>query len=146
MEALRKADETFGVTWAWENDSTMFTTTPDEWAQHPIEKGEGSTASFVSSMKWSSEKEDTTSGGNTISSVLNFRESAETDQDAEDRLTLLSMKYASAAHGLSREENARLQILNHSMDIENPRYTKKDWEVLEEAQELIKQLARLKGG
>jgi hypothetical protein len=56
------------------------------------------------------------------------------------------MKYASTLRDLSREEEARLKILNYTMDIDNPRYTKRDWEALDEVQELVDKLTRLRGG
>lgn len=62
------------------------------------------------------------------------------DEVAEDRLTLLSKKYANSQHVLSREDDARLRILDEELVIETPRYTEEDWAVLAEARELIQEL------
>lgn len=147
MEALRERNETWDVEWSWENDATGYATVQNHQPIIPIENVDHSTASFINFMVWANEREDTGGGGvDTTQAPINFHESLEADEDAEDRLSLLSMKYALTLRGLSREEEARLKILNYTMDIDNPRYTKRDWEALDEAQELVEKLTRLQRG
>jgi hypothetical protein len=142
VEALRNLDETWDVDWSWDNDTTGYATAPRQQPISSIEKADRSTAFINDFMAWDNEQEDTRGGSvdATHQVLINFHESLEVDDDAEDRLTLLSMKYASALRGLSREAEARLKILNYTMDIDNPRYTKRDWETLDEAQELVDKL------
>ena len=66
-------------------------------------------------------------------------------QEANNRLTLLAKKYALERVNLDKEDNARLEMLNHTMDLKYPRYTAKDFEMLDEAEELLKEIEKIRG-
>lgn len=75
---------------------------------------------------------------------VEFPESPElADRDNEDRLALLSVKYANNTIELSREDRARLEILNEIADKKNPRYDLEDLKVLKKAMSLVEQLEQL---
>ena len=46
---------------------------------------------------------------------------------------------------LSKEDNARLEMINQKMDRRYPRYSTKDWELLDEAKTLINELSDMSG-
>ncbi len=62
------------------------------------------------------------------------------DEDTADRILLLAKKYATESVSLDREDGARLEILNQSVDIENPRYSKEDWQALSDAEVFLAEL------
>lgn len=64
-------------------------------------------------------------------------------KESSDRLILLAKKYASETANLSKEENARLEIINQRMDLRIPRYSAKDWKLLDEAKTLIDELSSI---
>ena len=74
-------------------------------------------------------------------------ESIDIDIDIEacDRVTLLAKKYASESVRLDKEDNARLEMLNYTMDLKYPRYTAQDFKTLDEAEELLKEIKKLRG-
>ena len=59
-----------------------------------------------------------------------------------NRTVLICKKYE---HGLSEEESRELQMLNHLADCDNSRYSTKEWELLKEAEDLVKELAIIRG-
>ncbi len=64
-------------------------------------------------------------------------------KESSDRLILLAKKYASETANLSKEENARLEMINQRMDLRFPRYSAKDWKLLDEAKTLIGELSSI---
>ena len=66
-------------------------------------------------------------------------------KESSDRLILLAKKYASETANLSKEENARLEMINQRMDLKIPRYSAKDWKLLDEAKTLIGELSSISG-
>ncbi len=66
-------------------------------------------------------------------------------KESSDRLILLAKKYASETANLSKEENARLEMINQRMDLRIPRYSAKDWKLLDEAKTLIGELSSISG-
>ena len=87
--------------------------------------------------------EDNASGSSAIQnrSELNYDETIE--QESFDRLVLLAKKYASEKVKLTNEDDARLEMINQNMDRSYPRYTAKDWELIDEAYSLIDELSNL---
>lgn len=67
------------------------------------------------------------------------------DQDAHYRMILLAKKYASEKIILSKEDNARLEMINQKMDRRYPRYSAKDWQLLDEAKALIDEFSVITG-
>ena len=67
------------------------------------------------------------------------------DQESEDRLVLLAKKYASENVTLTKEDEARLEMINQKMDLQYKRYSKEDWELLDEAKVLIDELSIIAG-
>ena len=67
------------------------------------------------------------------------------DQESEDRLVLLAKKYASENVTLNKEDEARLEMINQKMDLQYKRYSKEDWELLDEAKALINELSVIAG-
>lgn len=67
------------------------------------------------------------------------------DQDAHYRMVLLAKKYASEKIILSKEDNARLEMINQKMDRRYPRYSAKDWQLLDEAKALIEEFPGITG-
>ena len=67
------------------------------------------------------------------------------DQESNARLMLLAKKYASERTFLSREDNARLEMINQRMDRSYPRYFTKDWELLDEAEILLREFSDTPG-
>lgn len=65
--------------------------------------------------------------------------------ESEDRMTLLSKKYASERVALNREDHARLEMINQEMDLKFPRYSVEDWGILDEAKSLLRELANHSG-
>ncbi len=66
--------------------------------------------------------------------------SGELNIDSQDRITLLSKKYASSSLNLKIEDSARLKILDERMSLNNPRYLDSDLEVIERAENLLSKL------
>ncbi len=145
MEALRKVDETGSVDWGWgNNDATSVVITQSSGLGKHVKSDENSTtADFIDFMTWSSRKNSSCGSATTMPPVAEAIENEQIDRNAEDRITLLSMKYVSSSHTLTPEEDARLKIINHLIDKENPRYTVRDWEALKTARHLIDDLAEL---
>ena len=77
--------------------------------------------------------------------IKTFDEPNDFDQDVYDRVTLLAKKYASERVGLNKEDHARLEILNSTMDLKYPRYTEEDFRALDEADELLKEIEKIRG-
>ena len=94
-------------------------------------------------MTWSSRKNRFCGSATIMPPVAEAIENEQIDRNAEDRITLLSMKYVSSTHALTQEEDARLKIINHLIDKEDPRYTIRDWEALKAARQLIDDFAEL---
>ena len=100
-----------------------------------------------SSMNWSDRDEDA-SGSSAIVPILIMRtdnNAVEDEQEALDRVILLAKKYASINVKLSKEDNARLEMINQKMDLKFPRYSSRDWDLLEEAKSLISKLTDISG-
>lgn len=108
-----------------------------------VEKRREVSPYYKDAMAWGKEPQ-TVTGVDTISTVIDPREAGD-DEDAYDRVFLLSKKYATETLSLSKEDGARLEILNQSMDLKHPRYTEKDWAALEEAEKLLAELEKIKG-
>ena len=72
-----------------------------------------------------------------------FKNDETIEQESFDRLVLLAKKYASENVKLAKEDDARLEMINQKMDRDNPRYTAKDWELIDEAYLLIDELSSL---
>ena len=72
-------------------------------------------------------------------SELNNDETIE--QESFDRLVLLAKKYVSEKVKLTKEDDARLEMINQKMDQQYPRYTARDWELIDEANSLIDELS-----
>lgn len=138
MEALRKADETGGTDWQWSKDRTLGIATSRPTPTRSLDND--SETSFGGIVTWERllDRES--------SSILAFRRPSPNillqvaDEKAEDRLALLSKKYATSMHALSREDEARLQIISADMSIETPRYTVQDRAVMDEARALLAEL------
>ena len=119
----------------------------DIWMHHvtPTEKGieEKSKESPYSqdAMWW--EAEQPSVGESHLTKTL--YEPSHFDQDAYDRVTLLAKKYASERVELNKEDHARLEMLNSTMDLKYPRYTREDFRVLDEAEELLKEIEKIRG-
>ena len=98
-------------------------------------------------MDWS-ENENNASGSSFINHIFTSGIEIHTDDDNQEsinRLILLAKKYASETANLSKEENARLEMINQSMDLRFPRYSAKDWKLLDEAKTLIGELSSKSG-
>ena len=67
------------------------------------------------------------------------------DELASDRTVLLAKKHAQQLVMFSREDGARLEMLNQTLDLKYPRYTAKDLESLDEAEELLREIERIGG-
>ena len=67
------------------------------------------------------------------------------DEESSDRVILLAKKYASEKVFLSKDDNARLEMINQKMDLRYPRYSTQDWELLDEAAALINELSDMSG-
>ena len=93
-------------------------------------------------MGWVEQEEDASGAFAIAIGMSNFADNAGEyySDESKDRIRLLSKKYVSDKLILSKEDNARLEILNHLMDHQYPRYSKTDWELLEEARLLIDEL------
>ncbi len=74
---------------------------------------------------------------------LSDRHEADADPELTDRLTLLAKKYASETVKLTKEDNARLEMLNQKVDLRYPRYSEADWKLIDEAQSLIVELSEI---
>ena len=98
-------------------------------------------------MEWG-ENESDASGAVVINAtspphIANYVDDA--DQESNARLTLLAKKYASERTCLSREDNARLEMINQRMNRSYPRYSTKDWELLDEAEILLSEFPGTSG-
>ena len=62
--------------------------------------------------------------------------------ESDERLRLLVKKFASDKPALSGEDQARLEMLNKSMDLKYPRFSAKDWELVREGRGAIEGVAR----
>lgn len=69
----------------------------------------------------------------------------DSEQESNDRLVLLAKKYASENVTLNKEDNARLEMINQTMELKFPRYSTEDWKVIEEAKVLVNELIDVTG-
>ncbi len=98
---------------------------------------------YQNAMDWS-KNEKYASGSFAINSVLLPHidtDADDGDQESCDRVILLAKKYALEKVSLSKEDNARLEMINQKMDLKYPRYSDKDWELLDEAKTLLDELS-----
>ena len=98
-------------------------------------------------MDWGKNEEYASgSFSNNFVSHLHIDDDADdVDEESCDRVILLAKKYASEKVNLSKEDNARLEMINQKMDLRYPRYSTKDWELLDEAKTLINELSDISG-
>lgn len=120
------------------DDIWMYHVTPTEKVTE--EKSKGSPYS-QDAMWW--ETEQPSVGESYFTKT--FDEPNDFDQDAYDRVILLAKKYASERVGLNKEDHARLEMLNSTMDLKYPRYTEGDFRVLDEAEELLEEIEKIRG-
>ena len=97
-------------------------------------------------MDWGKNEEDPSGSSFTNLSLPQIDIDADdVDEESYDRVILLAKKYASEKVNLSKEDNARLEMINQKMDLRYPRYSTKDWELLDEAKTLINELSDMSG-
>ena len=109
----------------------------DQPRQHPY---------YQNAMDWNT-KDEGPSGAFTISAGRSKFDDDDIydDQESFDRITLLAKKYADEEVKLTKEDSARLEMINQKMDVKYPRYTARDWELLDEADSLINELSNFLG-
>jgi hypothetical protein len=122
----------------WErNDITNFHETPEK----PYEES----PYYESAMTWGEESPTITGADSGLTIIDQIRTEIDNNEDAHDRVILLSKKYATESQFLNKEDGARLEILNQCIDLKYPRYTDRDLAALEEAEELLAELDKVRG-
>ncbi len=97
-------------------------------------------------MDWGKNEEDQSGSSCANLSLPQFDFDADdVDEESNDRVLLLAKKYASEKVFLSKDDNARLEMINQKMDLRYPRYSTQDWELLDEAKALINELSDMSG-
>ncbi len=97
-------------------------------------------------MDWGKNEEEPSGSSFANLSLPQFDFDADdVDEESNDRVILLAMKYASERVILSKEDNARLEMINQKMDLRYPRYSTEDWGLLDEAKTLINELSDMSG-
>lgn len=77
--------------------------------------------------------------------LSNIDDRVDEDQESRDRVMLLAKKYASEKITLSKEDNARLEMITQKMELKYPRYSTSDWNLLNEAGNLINEFYSITG-
>ena len=107
------------------------------WVSEPPISGRG---------KWGQFEEDASGSFAGLTAIGIQRDNQwEEVPDSRHRILLLSKKYASHQLSLSREDHARLEMINQKMDLEYPRFSVRDWEVIQEAEALLSELSDKSG-
>ena len=119
----------------------------DFWGRQ--EQHKKSSLNYNEDSSYWGKNEEYASGSFTLNTSISFpdidNDQDDFDQEAYDRVILLAKKYASDNVSLGKEDNARLQMINQKMDLKYPRYSAKDWQLLEDATDLIKKLSANSG-
>ena len=136
IEAERTATaQNTGNPWNWvEADVSAFSDTTLPQFRHGADTN--TSAYYQDYMSWKPEISNQTGR----LKMLPPETTNELDVDSQDRITLLSKKYASSSLNLEVEDSARLKILDERMSLNNPRYDESDLELIEKAQNLVKEL------
>lgn len=77
--------------------------------------------------------------------LSNIDDHVDDDQESRDRVMLLAKKYASEKITLNKEDNARLEMITQKMELKYPRYSTSDWNLLDEAADIINEFYSITG-